>query len=177
MNETEYDQGANLSAIYIKAKDSSDDYAAFDMDSYRQEDANTLYQYFIKEAVKNASIYGAGDVRKLPAPIQLKNTTLTTEYTETEMNSYSENDTKFNDFASSETEENSTIKMEEISTDETEEKEEFTDKIGISNEREMKEENSFKMKKLFREYIDESDEIEDENGLTEEEKEMLSSFY
>ena len=85
MDETEYDQGTDLAAIYIKAKDSSEDYAAFDMDSYRQEDANTLYQYFIKEAAKNASIYGAGDVRKLPAPVQLKNTTLTTEYTDTDI--------------------------------------------------------------------------------------------
>ena len=82
-DETAYDQGNSLAAIQIKAKDSSDEYAAYDEDSYRQEDANTLYQYFIKEAAKNASIYGTGDLRKLPAPIQLKNTTLKAETTET----------------------------------------------------------------------------------------------
>ena len=81
-DEIEYDQGDLLAAIYVKAKDSSDDYEALDMSTYRQEDANTLYQYFITEAPKNASIYGTGDIRKLPAPVQLKNTTLKTEKTE-----------------------------------------------------------------------------------------------
>ncbi len=84
-DDAEYDQGDSLAAIQIKAKDSSEGYNAFDMDSYRQEDANTLYQYFITEAAKKASVYGTGDVRKLTAPIILKNTTLKTEYTDSDI--------------------------------------------------------------------------------------------
>ena len=80
-DESPYDQGTDLAAIHIKAKESSDGYEAFDMDSHRQEDAQTLYTYFITEAVKNAHIYGTGDNRNIPAPIVLSNTTLKTEYT------------------------------------------------------------------------------------------------
>ena len=83
--ETPYDQGTTLSAIQIKAKESSEGYNAFDEDSYRQDDAQTLYTYFITEAVKNADKYGTGDNRKIPAPIQLANTTVKTSYTDTEI--------------------------------------------------------------------------------------------
>ena len=75
-DEDAYDQGERLAAIQIKAKESSDGYTAFDEHSNRQDDAQTLYTYFINEAVKNASIYGTGDSRKILAPIVLKNTTL-----------------------------------------------------------------------------------------------------
>ena len=78
-DEDAYDQGERLAAIQIKAKESSDGYTAFDEHSNRQEDAQTLYTYFINEAVKNASIYGTGDSRKILAPIVLTNTTLKTE--------------------------------------------------------------------------------------------------
>ena len=80
-DESPYDQGPDLAAIHIKAKESSDGYEAFDMESHRQEDAQTLYTYFITEAVKNAHIYGTGDNRNIPAPVVLQNTTLKTEYT------------------------------------------------------------------------------------------------
>ena len=82
-DEQVYDQGETLAAIQIKEKESSDGYNAFDMSSYRQEDSVTLYQYFIKEAVKNAEKYGTGDNRNIPAPIQLANTTVKTEITDT----------------------------------------------------------------------------------------------
>ena len=75
-DESPYDQGPDLAAIHIKAKESSDGYEAFDMESHRQEDAQTLYTYFITEAVKNAHIYGTGDNRNIPAPVVLQNTTL-----------------------------------------------------------------------------------------------------
>ena len=78
-DEDAYDQGERLAAIQIKAKESSDGYTAFDEHSNRQDDAQTLYTYFINEAVKNASIYGTGDSRKILAPIVLTNTTLKTE--------------------------------------------------------------------------------------------------
>lgn len=84
-DESPYDQGTDLAAIQIKAKESSDGYQGFDMKSHRQEDAQTLYTYFITEAVKNAHIYGTGDNRNIPAPIVLSNTTLKTEYTENDI--------------------------------------------------------------------------------------------
>ena len=84
-DESPYDQGTDLAAIQIKAKESSDGYQGFDMESHRQEDAQTLYTYFITEAVKNAHIYGTGDNRNIPAPIVLSNTTLKTEYTENDI--------------------------------------------------------------------------------------------
>ena len=83
--ETPYDQGTTLSAIQIKEKESASGYQAFDENSYRQEDAQTLYTYFIEEAVKNADKYGTGDNRNIPAPIQFANTKIATTYTDTDI--------------------------------------------------------------------------------------------
>ena len=78
--DNEYDVGETLPAIQISEKDSTTNYDGYDMDSYRQEDAQALYSYLINQAMLNASSYGKGDDRHLTKPVQLANNTLTTQY-------------------------------------------------------------------------------------------------
>ena len=44
--------------IQISEKNSTTSYNGYDMDSYRQEDAQTLYTYLIENAMINAHKYG-----------------------------------------------------------------------------------------------------------------------
>ncbi|MBQ9297503.1 MAG: Cys-Gln thioester bond-forming surface protein [Clostridia bacterium] len=81
-NVTGYDQGleasgvTNITAISKKESGSS---AFTQFDSMKQGDADILYTYLVKEAIKNASIYGNGATRGVPEPIEWDTTTLTTQ--------------------------------------------------------------------------------------------------
>ena len=79
--DSKYDMGESLPAIQISEKNNTANYNGYDMDSGRQDDAQTLYKYLINNAMINANKYGSGDVRELSAPINLVQNKLKTEYT------------------------------------------------------------------------------------------------
>ncbi len=80
--DSKYDMGESLPAIQISEKNNTANYNGYDMDSYRQDDAQTLYKYLINNAMINANKYGKEDVRELPEPLNLVKNELKLEYTD-----------------------------------------------------------------------------------------------
>ena len=75
--DNEYDFGTKIVPA-IQLYDKSNKHV--DLDFNREDDMKQLYVYLIENAMINAHKYGNGDDRHLTSPIEVLNTTLTSEY-------------------------------------------------------------------------------------------------